>query len=440
MKDDLRVVVVGGGIGGLCLAQGLKKAGVQVSVYERDRTQWSRLQGFRIHIDPDGSAALHQCLPENLWQAFTSTCGDFSQGFTMLNERLEELMKFRQHTASQDLVARHRSVSRMTLRQVLLSGLGDAVHFDKRFDRYERHADGRIVAFFEDGSTAEGDVLVAADGVNSRVRQQYLPGNDPIDTGVIGLGGRIPLTDGVMAMLPPCLLDGPAMVLPSGPVNLFMAAWRRSSEATKKVLALHDPPEGDAAAVDEEDYVILSLGGKREHFGLSPDMVSMTPSEVKQLLRSKMRDWHPNLRKLAEMTTDELGLIRIRTSEPVAPWKPSNVTLLGDAIHSMTPYRGIGANVALRDAAFLCAKLGEAVAIGDSPVEKIGEYEAQMRDYGFAAVAESRKAMNQAVGEKKIGFRVGMSAMRIVNRVPALRNRVFEQMAGNPRRSLPQTP
>ena len=203
MTNDLHVLVIGGGIGGLCLAQGLKKAGIRVDVFERDPSPTARLQGFRIHIDPDGSTALHECLPESLWEIFDSTGGDFSRGFTMLNERLEELMKFRQPPATDDLVARHRSVSRMSLRQILLAGLGDAVHFDKRFERYERAADGRIVAFFEDGSTAEGNVLVAADGVNSRVRQQYLPGNDPIDTGTISLGGKIPLTDGVMAMIPP---------------------------------------------------------------------------------------------------------------------------------------------------------------------------------------------------------------------------------------------
>src|SRR5271156_4401125 len=206
MTNDMHVLIIGGGIGGLCLAQGLKKAGVEVSVYERDRTPSARLQGYRIHIDPDGSRALHECLPVDLWEIFASTCGDFSQGFTMLNEKLEELMKFRQHPAAVDPIACHRQVSRMSLRQILLAGLGDAVHFDKRFERYQRHPDGRIVAFFDDCSTAEGSVLVAADGVNSRVRKQYLPGNEPIETGVISLGGKIPLTDGVMALIPPALL------------------------------------------------------------------------------------------------------------------------------------------------------------------------------------------------------------------------------------------
>jgi 2-polyprenyl-6-methoxyphenol hydroxylase-like FAD-dependent oxidoreductase len=439
MTNDLHVLVIGGGIGGLCLAQGLKKAGISVGVYERDLSSGSRLQGVRIHIDPDGSTALHECLPENLWEIFDSTGGDFSRGFTMLNEKLEVLMNFRQPAAMDDVIARHRSVSRMSLRQILLAGLGDAVHFDKRFERYERRADGRIVAFFEDGSTAEGNVLVAADGVNSRVRQQYLPGNDPVDTGTISLGGRIPLTDGVMAMIPPCLLDGPAMVLPASPANLFMAAWKRSTEAGERVRALTgSPANNDSAGEDGIGYLVLALGARREFFGLTSDPETMTTEEKRAVLRSKMEDWHPNLRKLVEMTTDDLGFLRIRTSQPVPAWSPSNVTLLGDAIHNMTPYRGIGANVALRDAALLCAKLMEAQRSGVATTDKIGEYEAEMRRYGFAAVAASRKSLEQAVAPKRLGFRLAMSGMRAAAKVPALRRRILEERVTRPSKTLAQ--
>jgi 2-polyprenyl-6-methoxyphenol hydroxylase-like FAD-dependent oxidoreductase len=52
---------------------------------------------------------------------------------------------------------------------------------------------GRIRARFEDGSSAEGDVLVGADGASSRVRWQLLPQAQRIDTGLIGLSGKVPL-------------------------------------------------------------------------------------------------------------------------------------------------------------------------------------------------------------------------------------------------------
>jgi flavin-dependent dehydrogenase len=62
MSTPLHVLVIGGGIGGLCLAQGLRQAGVSVAVYERDRTRADWLQGYRIHINPAGSKALHEWL------------------------------------------------------------------------------------------------------------------------------------------------------------------------------------------------------------------------------------------------------------------------------------------------------------------------------------------------------------------------------------------
>ena len=422
--SSLEVVVIGGGIGGLCLAQGLKKAGVSVAVYERDGAPASRLQGFRIHMSPEGSTALHACLPEELWTVFQSTGGAFTRGFTMVTEQLKELF----HATSDDdgsthqPIARHRSVSRITLRHILLSRLDGAVHFNKRFVRYEETAAGRFIAHFEDGSTAESDVLVAADGVNSPVRQQYLPHAAPVDTGVLTIGGRVPLTDGVMALLPPRLLDGPVMVMTPEPCSLFMAVWKRESGGKEylRLLGLED------GIPEDSDYLIFGYGARREYLGLPRDPVAMTGAELKDVLRHKVVGWHPVLRKLAELIDENsIGTARIRSSEPLDAWKTTGVTLLGDAIHSMTPYRGIGANIALQDAALLCAKLTEAHR-GQKPVlEAIAEYEAAMRVYGFAAVASSLKAMNQATGEKGRAFGLTKTAMRVMNTVPALRRRVM---------------
>jgi len=66
----LQVVVVGGGIGGLCLAQGLRKAGIQVKVFERDRTVDARLDRYRLHINPAGTRAMRACLPDAMWDRF----------------------------------------------------------------------------------------------------------------------------------------------------------------------------------------------------------------------------------------------------------------------------------------------------------------------------------------------------------------------------------
>ncbi len=74
--------------------------------------------------------------------------------------------------ADRDPTRAHHSVNRITLHQVLSSGLADILHYDREFVRYERIADGTIRCFFTDGSSADADVLVGADGGASRVRQQ----------------------------------------------------------------------------------------------------------------------------------------------------------------------------------------------------------------------------------------------------------------------------
>jgi cation diffusion facilitator CzcD-associated flavoprotein CzcO len=82
--SGLRVAVAGAGLGGLCLAQGLLKAGVDVTVYERDARLDGRRQGYRLHVDARAGLALEQCLPPESLALFQATCGDAS---TRLTER-----------------------------------------------------------------------------------------------------------------------------------------------------------------------------------------------------------------------------------------------------------------------------------------------------------------------------------------------------------------
>jgi 2-polyprenyl-6-methoxyphenol hydroxylase-like FAD-dependent oxidoreductase len=217
------VLIIGGGIGGLALAQGLARSGVNATVYERDRKITDRLQGYRVHISPKGSRALHDCLPPDLFETFVATCGRPPGAFRLLTERMQTLISLNRFSESKDdPIDCHRSVSRITLRQVLLSGLGERVQFGKTFVRYEMHGD-RVIAFFEDGTSAEGDVLVAADGGGSRVRRQYLPHAERIDTGVAAIGGKVFLDQETRRRIPGPLRDTMALVSGPGGRGLFIA-------------------------------------------------------------------------------------------------------------------------------------------------------------------------------------------------------------------------
>src|ERR1700730_521075 len=178
-KQAFHVAIIGGGIGGLCLAQGLKKAGISVAVYERDHSRTARLQGYRIHINPKGSRALYECLPQHLYDVFLATCGKSDKGFNFFTEQMKELL----YVGADDMgiktepdpIDSHKSVSRFSLRQVLLTGLEEIVHFNKQFTRYEETPDGKMRACFEDGTSITCDVLIGAEGGNSQVRKQFLP-------------------------------------------------------------------------------------------------------------------------------------------------------------------------------------------------------------------------------------------------------------------------
>ena len=92
--------------------------------------------------------------------------------------------------------------------------------------------------------------------------------------------------------------------------------------------------------------------------------------------------WHPNLRALIRASDPSTTFsVDVRTSLPVDAWPTTNVTVLGDAVHLMTPGRGVGANTALRDAALLAARLGDAQRGRLSGHDAVAGYEAEMRRY-----------------------------------------------------------
>ena len=365
-------MVIGGGIGGLALAQGLRRAGVEVSVYERDRTPTDRLQGYRIHIDPLGSRALHECLPPRLFDAFVASCGRPNTGIGFFDHQLRELIWFGDERGGvADPVDSPKSASRMSLRHVLLAGLTDIVQFEKTFSHYRTGPDGQVTAEFADGSTATADLLVAADGGGSRVRRQYLPHAERIDTGVTGIQGKAWLTDEIRALLPPRLAQGPAMIPGPRGHGMFLAI-HEFQPIPDELTAIAGPEAGA-----RRDYVMWGLLTRRA--SLPADLEQLDVVDLRALALERIAAWHPSLRRIvASSDLDTVLLTPIRTSVPVGPWPAGHVTLLGDAIHSMPPTGGNGANTALRDAALLSRKLAS-VARGElSLLPAIADYEAEM--------------------------------------------------------------
>lgn len=442
----LHVIVIGGGIGGLTLAQGLKKAGVSVALYERDSTPTDRLQGYRVHINPTGCRALHECLPPHLFDAFQRTCGKPSNGIRFVTEQMKPLLALdfaepervarstvAQDTAANDSVAQHRSVSRITLRRVLLCGLEHAVHFGKSFVRYQELPTGRVRAHFEDGSTAEGDVLVAADGGGSRVRRQFLPHAERIDTGIVGIAGKVFLDAQSRARMAPDLQNRLTLVAGMGGYSFFVAPQEIDGVAAAGFGGNDDPATAGGHFDNTRSYLMWAFGARREKLGLGPDaeLLAGEPLRGVALRAMAARSWDERLQTLVRLAdVDTINAIAIRTSRPIAAWPTRRVTLIGDAIHAMTPYQGIGANIALKDAVRLARGL-TAAGRGERPlIDAIHDYEVDMIDYGFRAVRRSLHAMNQAVTESPLRLTMSRTALRLINHVAPFK-RWMTKAAGN---------
>jgi 2-polyprenyl-6-methoxyphenol hydroxylase-like FAD-dependent oxidoreductase len=364
----MNVVIVGAGLAGPLLAQGLNQVGIDVALYEREAADQPS-QGYRIHIAPEGDLALRTCLPSGHYDQVMATSGKRGsgwQGWRVLDPELRVVQEtLVPSSAHEEETGRHLTVDRLTLRQILLTGID--VHHGASFQRYELLDDGRVRVFFTDGVVTDADLLVAADGTHSRIRAQLLPEAEVLETGQSEIFGKTPLTNEVRAIAPAAALDGFCVV--AGADGRFMP------------LAAHEYLSGG------EDYLMWVVGGPTGL--LSADLSALDKVALREVAVELVADWHPNLGKLVRLADPEtVYATTIRTAKPVPHWKTVPVTLVGDAIHTMVP-QGTSAAVALRDAALLCRRITNRTG---SLLEAVRAYETEMLEYGFAEVERSLRA------------------------------------------------
>ncbi|WP_067510092.1 NAD(P)/FAD-dependent oxidoreductase [Actinoplanes sp. TFC3] len=382
----LHVIIAGAGVGGLCLAQGLRRHGISVAVYERDSSTQSRHQGYRLRIDEHGRTALAECLPAELNDLAHATANQmYMPRGTSYDHQLNPLGSWRP-AAPLDPARAAIVVNRRTLREILLAGLDDVVHFGQTVTGYTEH-DDHVSVRFADGSEAAGDVLVAADGINSVVRGQLLPHTEVLDTGLRAIYGHLPLTDEVREWVPAELLGGSRPVLGPERTTLALGVFQpvRSPEQAAADLApyakLHPVPA----------YVKWTLVAPIGSYPVAEqELFTATPERLHAIAGRLVGAWHPTVRRLvAESVVADTFALSIRSTLPSGEWTPGRVTVLGDAIHATTPVGGTGANTALRDAALLASRIARVEGGRGDLLAAITSFECDMRQYGYQAVRDS---------------------------------------------------
>ncbi|MBB3657449.1 2-polyprenyl-6-methoxyphenol hydroxylase-like FAD-dependent oxidoreductase [Rhizobium sp. BK650] len=425
----MKVLIVGAGTGGLALAHLLKQAGIGVAMYECDVAPNADTGGYRVGISPAGSRALKACIPSELYDLYIATCARSPRYFNMLTEQLREVLSFDVDDAGSNALDGEKNIVRKTLRRVLLRGLEDDVFFGKALESYTSNADGSVTACFQDGSRATGDVLVGADGTSSTVRKQRLPEARLEDTGMLSLGGKVAMTAEAKALLSDKMFEGMSLIMAPMGFGAIIHSLEFAGGRSDPGFAARWP---DFVEALDEDSIGWGIWGARQNFPRDP--AGLSGEQLRALGLEISRTWHPHLQALIRMTEPStIHNIKIRTSVPLAPWTSSNVTLLGDAVHTMTPGRGAGANTALRDAALLGRMLVEANQGRKPLIDAIHAYEVEMLRYSAEAVRESKKQMDAGdLAHRPIAGRFQLAlmrgVMRIINAIPALKRRAFRKM------------
>ena len=394
-----------GGLSGLCLAHALLKEQVPVEVFERDPTPDARGQGYRLTIDQAGNAALKACLPARNYEFIRATAGEAGKtgAFVFMNQHAHELHRF-----TFDLEAGERrgditgQVDRKTLRLALLAGLSGRVHFGKVFAGYREQPE-RVAALFEDGSSAEADILIGADGTNSRVRRQRMPEAEPRDIGICAIFGRT-LMDGLdLPVLGRMLTDGGLLALgPRGRLFFCTAMRFRESPATvAKRLGI------EGATWRGDDYFMWAVGF-RKHFIDDANPGELDTRALHEIAGRAMNGFHEDYRVLVRRADpNDTVLVPIRAAPSYKALAPGRVTLLGDAMHTMPPFGAHGANTALRGAHMLTTKLADGRTSFSIP-EVIGAYESETQAYSRPIIRNAMRMMTMSTADfpfKQVIFR-----------------------------------
>lgn len=342
-----KILIIGAGLGGLALAQGLASSGFNVTVFERDESSCSRSQGYRISIRSLGMHALSALLtPEKISRLSSAKISDVGDGFTCANEKMEPFFSIPQ---GQDVAIQFL---RTELRSLLQEGID--IRWNKHLIKFEDNGH-QMIAHFEDGSHADGDLIVGCDGAGSDVRK-LLPlvygnslGSIPkiVYSNRVILGGQIDRTPEWNSLLP---LNKTGLVRFLGPNahDLGVCFSERADRSPTIFWAFSQKTETQNALWHQFDQ------------GLECRIRILT--HCKKLM--KHEPWHENLKKMIYKTSakEMMAPWLVRTTQfpdinrfPMVP--TGRVTLLGDAAHAMPTEKGLGGNNVLEDARMLSTLL-----------------------------------------------------------------------------------
>jgi len=317
-NKKLRIAVVGGGIGGLTIAIALKQHGIDCKVYEQ--TAELREVGAAIALSANAMRFYEQW---GLGPAFDKVAFEVS---ALIYRDGKTGRVIGNHPAGPAYRERYGSryigIHRAELQKILFTEVGmENIYLNKCLSSIDDSGDCAVL-HFKDGSSAEADFVIGADGVRSRVRELMLGYDDYLYAGYSAFRGIVPIED--LPNLPDptaiqfwmgdgChLLHYPIGGERSGDVNFFLV-------------------QRDPTPWPHKEWIAPAVEGEQlKYFG----------------------DWHPAVvEMLSSVPVGNRWAMNYRMM--LGRWSKGRMTLMGDAAHSIVPHHGQGANQSIEDAVVL---------------------------------------------------------------------------------------
>lgn len=320
MASIPRVLIVGGGIGGLFAANALLAKGIPVQVYEQAPALGEI--GAGVFVTPNAVRHLERVGLGDAVARWGARVGPASSYFRHDGTRIAPV----QVTDAEGWDAcfgMHRADYIQLLSAPLPPGI---VHTGHRAVGFEQ--DGALARVkFANGVTAEAEVVVGADGIHSQLRPFVFPPSKPVFHGTVSYRGLVP-----RERLPNWPMDRWEMW--AGPSRHFLVFPVRHGTMVNYV---------GFVPADEEMKESWSAPGD--------------PS----VLRREFAGWDPRIAQVLEQV-DQTFRWALYDREPLPGWTQGRLTLLGDAAHPMLPHLGQGANQSIEDGMALATLLAQADA------------------------------------------------------------------------------
>jgi 2-polyprenyl-6-methoxyphenol hydroxylase-like FAD-dependent oxidoreductase len=359
------VLVVGAGIGGLTLGLALRRAGIEFAVFERAGGLSDLQVGHGLSLWPNGTRILGDV---GALEGVERVAAPIEQmEFRDLRER--RIVDHPAGAVTRELGAPTLGLRRSELHRALFDAIGeDEVEFGAELVDVDQD-DGGVTARFADGRTERGDVLVAADGARSTIRQ-LLHGDAPTPTGNAEMHGTVPT---------------PADV-PSG---VYRQIWGPGAKFG------FYPVRGATCwycTVKADDPRFIDDAGRRD------------------AIRARVATYPPPTLSLVDAESEHpITRAVIVTHDLSKPWVHGRIALLGDAAHAMAPHLGQGAGQAIEDA----AALADCLRADGDVTAALRAYERRRKDHVRGIARQSRILGKALVLENPLAHSLWRTAVKL---------------------------